>query len=46
VAKAGSDLAAVGKAVGRAGSTYLTRATGNPVARVEVHIDDITDPTE
>lgn len=44
VAEAGSDLAAVGEAVARAGSTYLTRTTGTPVARVEVHIDDITDP--
>jgi hypothetical protein len=31
--------------VARAGATYLTRTTGNPIARVEVHIDDIADPS-
>ena len=45
VAEAGADLTAVGRAVARAGSTYLTRTTGNPITRVEVHIDDIADPS-
>jgi uncharacterized alkaline shock family protein YloU len=45
IAEAGSDLAAVGEAVARAGAMYLTRTTGNPIARVEVHIDDIADPS-
>jgi uncharacterized alkaline shock family protein YloU len=45
VAEAGADLSAVGEAVARAGATYLTRTTGNPIAHVEVHIDDITDPS-
>ena len=45
IAEAGSDLAAVGEAVARAGANYLTRTTGNPVTRVEVHIDDIADPS-
>jgi hypothetical protein len=45
VAEAGSDLVAVGEAVARAGATYLTRTTGNPITRVEVHIDDIADPS-
>lgn len=45
VAAAGSDLVAVGEAVARAGATYLTRTTGNPVARVEVYIDDVSDPS-
>jgi len=45
VAAAGADLTAVGEAVARAGSTYLTRTTGNPITRVEVHIDDIADPS-
>ena len=40
-----SDLAAVGEAVARAGAMYLTRTTGNPITRVEVHIDDIADPS-
>ena len=45
IAEAGSDLAAVGEAVARAGAMYLTRTTGNPITRVEVHIDDIADPS-
>lgn len=43
VAEAGADLVAVGEAVARAGATYLTRTTGNPIASVEVYIDDIAD---
>ena len=43
VAKAGADLVAVGRAAAQAGATYLTRTTGMPLARVEVHIDDIVD---
>jgi uncharacterized alkaline shock family protein YloU len=43
IAETGADLAAVGEAVARAGSTYLTRTTGMPITRVEVHIDDIVD---
>ena len=43
VAEAGADLAAVGEAAARAGSTYLARTTGMPITRVEVHIDDIAD---
>src|SRR5512145_2649679 len=39
VVEAGSDLAAVGEAVARAGATYLTRTTGNPITRVEVCVD-------
>jgi uncharacterized alkaline shock family protein YloU len=46
VAHTGVDLVAVGEAVARAGSTYLARATGNPITRVEVHIEDIADPPE
>ncbi len=46
VAHAGADLVAVGEAAARAGATYLTRTTGNPITRVEVHIDDIADPSE
>jgi uncharacterized alkaline shock family protein YloU len=46
VACVGADLVAVGDAVARAGATYLTRTTGTPITRVEVHIDDITDPAE
>jgi uncharacterized alkaline shock family protein YloU len=45
VAETGSDLAAVGEAVARAGATYLARTTGHPITRVEVHIDDVTDPS-
>ena len=45
VVEAGSDLAAVGEAVARAGATYLTRTTGNPITRVEVYVDDIADPS-
>lgn len=45
VAEAGSNLVAVGEAAARAGASYLTRTTGNPVARVEVHIDDVVDPS-
>ncbi|MGE5229119.1 MAG: hypothetical protein ACM3MJ_05290 [Deltaproteobacteria bacterium] len=45
VVDAGSDLAAVGEAVARAGATYLTRTTGNPITRVEVYVDDIADPS-
>lgn len=43
IAEAGADLVAVGEAVARAGATYLTRTTGNPIASVEVYIDDIAD---
>jgi hypothetical protein len=44
VAVAGADLVAVGRAAARAGATYLTRTTGTPIGRVEVHVDDIADP--
>jgi hypothetical protein len=43
VAEAGADLIAVGEAAARAGATYLARTTGNPIARVEVYIDEIND---
>jgi uncharacterized alkaline shock family protein YloU len=46
VARAGVNLVAVGEAAARAGATYLARTTGNPITRVEVHIDDIADPSE
>jgi uncharacterized alkaline shock family protein YloU len=42
----GADAVGVGKAVARAGAAYLTRTTGTPIARVEVHVDDIADPAE
>ncbi len=45
ITEAGADLAAVGEAVARAGATYISRTTGSPIARVEVHIDDIADPS-
>ncbi len=45
VAATGSDLVSVGEAVARAGATYLARATGHPITRVEVHIDDVADPS-
>jgi uncharacterized alkaline shock family protein YloU len=45
IAKAGSDLVAVGQAAAHAGATYLTRTTGTPITRVEVYIDDIADPS-
>ena len=45
IAESGSDLAAVGEAVARAGAAYLTCATGRSITRVEVHIDDVTDPS-
>lgn len=45
VVEGGSDLAAVGEAVARAAATYLTRTTGNPITCVEVHVDDIADPS-
>jgi uncharacterized alkaline shock family protein YloU len=45
VAEAGADLPAVGEAVARAGATYLARTTGTPLTRVEVHIDDVADPS-
>jgi hypothetical protein len=46
IAEAGADLTAVGEAAGRAGATYLTRTTGTPIARVEVYIDAVADPSE
>jgi hypothetical protein len=46
VAHTGADLAALGEAAARAGATYLTRTTGNPITRVEVYIDDVTEPPE
>jgi uncharacterized alkaline shock family protein YloU len=46
IAESGVDLAAVGEAVARAGAMYLTRTTGTPITRVEVHVDDIADPQE
>ncbi len=45
IARAGADLSAVGQTVARAGATYLARTTGTPLTRVEVHIDDIADPS-
>lgn len=45
VVEAGSDLVAVSQAAAEAGATFLTQTTGNPVTRVEVHVDDVADPT-
>ncbi|MEI6727570.1 MAG: Asp23/Gls24 family envelope stress response protein [Actinomycetes bacterium] len=46
VLESGADLAGVGEAVARAGSTYLARTTGTPMTRVEIHVDDIVGPDE
>lgn len=39
--EAGAQLREVTEAVARAGATYLGRATGTPIRRVEVYVDDL-----
>jgi uncharacterized alkaline shock family protein YloU len=46
VVEAGADVVAVGRAAAAASAKYLTRTTGTPITRVEVHVDDVTDLAE